>query len=517
MPKIRTLGLVSLFTPLLYSAGALANCDFSQTEILRGQTRAILICAAGLSPESQLRGLEQSGITIAYRQNLRRCDFHNRSPGMLLELNASALAQSAEVEIVSELGELVCTQQISVPNHRLLTQAELIPLDQPEIYELQLTDSDAVLSQSCDTLRFPPHEGPQVTLEPSPPKCTANTLSATVRIEAGLQKNPYLLIDVADAQGHNEQGLSFIELPPPHFADDMREEDARYVNVNGIRTRYFEAGSGETLVLVHGGQPSAPDFNAWEWQQNIAGLARQYRVIVPDRIGQGYTDNPPDLDAYADYYPLVVTHLLGFLDALNLEKVHLVGHSQGGWPTARITLDNPDRVHSLTIVDSTMIAKSANAGSAVRFYMYHQNELHPASGPTRQSVRRGLESFSYTGNNITEQRIDRILAIADTAKFHNASDAFDRLRMSPAHPTFRKLKEQIWQELLAGELRTPTLIIWGREDPEGSFPAGVAMYEALRDTGSPVEFYPFDAAGHVAYMEYPDRFNSVLAAFINRN
>ena len=39
-----------------------------------------------------------------------------------------------------------------------------------------------------------------------------------------------------------------------------------YVNVNGIRTRYFDKGKGETLVLVHGGQPSAPDFNAWEWQ-----------------------------------------------------------------------------------------------------------------------------------------------------------------------------------------------------------------------------------------------------------
>ena len=85
--------------------------------------------------------------------------------------------------------------------------------------------------------------------------------------------------------------------------------------------------------------------------------------------------------------------------------------------------------------------------------------------------------------------------------------------MSPAHPSFRKLKEDIWEELLDGKLAVPALIIWGREDPEGSFPAGVAMHEALVAAGSPVSFHAFEKAGHVAYMEYPLQFNKVIADF----
>lgn len=390
----------------------------------------LLICGDALSPDTLIAGLENSSIEVTYRQDLRRCDFDDRRPGMLLELQASRDSAPATFRLMSPDNTLACEQLIDSP-----------PLAEP-------------------------HRG-----QPA----------------------------------------------PPSFVNDMREEDALYIDVGGIRTRYFEKGRGDTLVLVHGGQPSAPDFNAWEWQQNLAGLAAQFRVIVPDRIGQGYTDNPSDLSAYENYYSLVVEHLLGFLDALELDQVHLVGHSQGGWPVTRIAIDHPGRVKSLTIVDSTMIARSSNAAAAVRFYMYHQNDLHPDSGPTRQSIRRGLESFSYTNNNITDQRIERILKLSRTEKFQQASDAFDRLFMSPAHPSFRQLKTEIWAELLDGKLRTPTLIIWGREDPEGSFPAGVAMFESLRDAGTPVSFRAFDKAGHVAYMEYPEEFNRALAEFVTAN
>ncbi|MDP6436093.1 MAG: alpha/beta hydrolase [Gammaproteobacteria bacterium] len=299
----------------------------------------------------------------------------------------------------------------------------------------------------------------------------------------------------------------------PGFLAAMPEAEARFVDVNGIRTRYFDKGTGPVLLLVHGGQPSAADFNAWEWQQNFDGLAKNFRVIALDRIGQGYTGNPVDLDDYHNYYPLVVEHLVAFIRAMGLERVHLVGHSQGGWPVTRTALDYPDLVASLVIVDSTMVAPASNAANAVRFYIWHQNDLHPADGETHESIRRGMQSFSYTNNNITDQRIERILAISRTEKYKQASDWFNANRMSPAHPSFRALKKQIWDELNSGALEVPTLIVWGRNDPEGSFDAGVGFYEALEAAGTDVTFRPFDNSGHVPYMEYPDEFNSVVTGF----
>jgi 2-hydroxy-6-oxonona-2,4-dienedioate hydrolase len=306
---------------------------------------------------------------------------------------------------------------------------------------------------------------------------------------------------------------------PPTFLDAMAEADAKFIDVDGVRTRYFDTGwggkgEGDVLILVHGGQPSAADFNAWEWQQNFDGLSNDFRVIALDRIGQGETDNPADLDDYAEYYPLVVRHLYGFIRALGLERVHLVGHSQGGWPVTRLALDYPERVASLVIVDSTMVAPAANAAQAVRFYIYMQNELHPASGETLESIRRGMAYFSNTNNNITDQRVRRILALSQTAKYQAARDWFQTARMNPAHPSFRALKAEIWEELAAGALQVPTLIIWGREDPEGSFDAGVAFYEALAAAGTDVRFRAFDNAGHVPYMEYPGEFNRVVTEFI---
>jgi hypothetical protein len=151
--------------------------------------------------------------------------------------------------------------------------------------------------------------------------------------------------------------------PEPAWLSDMDEADARFVSVNGIRTRYFDKGAGEVLLLVHGRQPSSMDGTAWDWQQNFAALAKHFHVYALDRIGQGYTDNPADLDDYKDYYPLVVRHVLGFMEAVGIRRAHLVGHSQGSWPVTRIAIDHPARVASLTLVDGTMGSPLGSAPS----------------------------------------------------------------------------------------------------------------------------------------------------------
>jgi 2-hydroxy-6-oxo-6-(2'-carboxyphenyl)-hexa-2,4-dienoate hydrolase len=493
-----------------------APCSIDANQIDRGERLLVRICGDGLAPDARIDGLESAGIELIYRQDLSRCAPDDRRRGLLLELEATAEASTATIRIAgSASNDAACKILLPVPQRELLPAVRLVPLETANLYRLHVAGRpDIDLSGACAAgLFFPAGPGPTISNSGPPPKCGPNHVEATVQLRPGPQRPAKLVLTARDRNGVSVETIGYIDPPAPFFADAMREDDAKYIDVGGVRTRYFEKGSGEVLVLVHGGQPSAPDFNAWEWQQNFDGLARDFRVIAVDRIGQGGTDNPPTLDEYASYYPLVVEHLLGFLDALGIDEAHLVGHSQGGWPVTRIALDHPDRVRSLVIVDSTMIAKSANVAEAVRFYLYQQNNLHPKSGPTVQSIRRGMEFFSYTNNFITDQRVERIHAISQTDKFRQARDWFATTRMSPAHPSFRKLKDEIWIELMDGKLQIPTLIVWGREDPEGSFPAGVAMFEALRDAGSPVRFQALEAAGHVGYMEYPDEFNALVSDF----
>ncbi len=504
----------------LYAQDHDAPCSLDVDLLDRGERRLVLLCGTPITPKSVLAGLDAAGIELNYQQNLRHCTPVDRRPGLYLELMARAGATSTNINVVDlASGDLQCTVELTVPDRTLLPAAQLTATDKPDIYRLHVdTDGTLDLTDTCNAgLQFPLSQGPPVMLATPAPRCNRDGIDATIRITPGRQQPAKLLLSARDAHGAAVEAISYVPPPTPFFSNSMHETAAKFIDVNGIRTRYYDKGEGEVLVLVHGGQPSSPDFNAWEWQQNFDGLAKHFRVLALDRIGQGYTDNPANIEDYEFYYPLVVEHVLGFLDALELERVHLVGHSQGGWPVARIAIDHPNRVESLVIVDSTMIAPAGDASGAMRFYIYHQNDLHPEDGETPQSIRRGLESFSYTKNNITEQRIDRILTLSRTEKYRQASDWFNQHYMSPAHPTFRELKNAIWAEMMDDQLKVPTLIIWGREDPEGSFPAGLGMYEALLDAGSPVSFHAFDNAGHVAYMEYPQQFNQVLIDFIHNN
>ncbi len=126
----------------------------------------------------------------------------------------------------------------------------------------------------------------------------------------------------------------------------------RFIDVNGTRTRYFEKGSGEVLVLFHGSHFGTTDAcdSAIDWELNFDSLARWYRVIAVDKLGQGHTDNPKSDDDYT--MAAVVRHAYEFLMKMRLENVHLVGHSRGGYLVGRLTLEHPELIRSCIIVDS---------------------------------------------------------------------------------------------------------------------------------------------------------------------
>ncbi len=68
-------------------------------------------------------------------------------------------------------------------------------------------------------------------------------------------------------------------------------EKPKFRNVDGIRTRYYEAGIGEPLVLIHGGSFGSY-YSADHWSLNFDGLSKHFHVYAFDKLGQGYTDNP---------------------------------------------------------------------------------------------------------------------------------------------------------------------------------------------------------------------------------
>jgi pimeloyl-ACP methyl ester carboxylesterase len=130
-----------------------------------------------------------------------------------------------------------------------------------------------------------------------------------------------------------------------------------YVRTGDLLTRYRAwGGDGSPIVLVHGAAESA---DTW---QSVAGLlAREHRVYALDLNGSGYTSRraPYDLDHQT-------RQLLAFLDAMNLRRPVLVGHSSGAATIAEAALRAPDRVGGLMFLDGDALSTGAGPPPAFR-------------------------------------------------------------------------------------------------------------------------------------------------------
>jgi len=118
--------------------------------------------------------------------------------------------------------------------------------------------------------------------------------------------------------------------------DDLQH---RYAQINGIRMHYVEAGSGPTVVLLHG----FPE-NWYSWRHQIAALAPRYRVVAPDLRGYNETENagPYDTDTLQQ-------DVLALLDHLGEDQVHLVAHDWGAAIAWLIGMNHGERLRTLTI------------------------------------------------------------------------------------------------------------------------------------------------------------------------
>jgi 2-hydroxy-6-oxonona-2,4-dienedioate hydrolase len=210
---------------------------------------------------------------------------------------------------------------------------------------------------------------------------------------------------------------------------------ARYVDVSGARTRYFEAGSGEPLVLVHGGEIGAiGGAGALLWERNIEGLARHFRVIAFDRLGEGHTDAPTrDEDYSAD---AVARHVHDFLRALRLERAHLVGQSRGAYWITRLAVEHPDLVMSLVLCTSATLAPEERDLEGRRAEIFAATPSEP-----REAIVHRWSKLSYTTDHITTELVDAMLALSELPKNREAAAKMKALRQTQWLPGLERQKQ----------------------------------------------------------------------------
>jgi pimeloyl-ACP methyl ester carboxylesterase len=116
---------------------------------------------------------------------------------------------------------------------------------------------------------------------------------------------------------------------------------AEYVQLGAVKTWYDEHGSGDPLVLMHGGLVDARSF-----EPNLGALAERFRVYTPERRGHGHTPDVPGPITYQ----LMAEDTIAFLEAVVGEPAHLVGHSDGAFIAMLAGMQRPELVKRLVLI-----------------------------------------------------------------------------------------------------------------------------------------------------------------------
>ena len=289
----------------------------------------------------------------------------------------------------------------------------------------------------------------------------------------------------------------------------MDRKSGKFVDVDGIRTRYFEVGTGPTMLLVHGGNFGSYHCAdcALDWGLNFDGLAEHHRVIAVDKLGQGFTENPKRQDDYT--MDAVVTHVQRFIETLDLDDVHLVGHSRGGYLTCRLTLDLPDRIASCTIIDS-------NTGGPGQGRNHIEFADTPKPYLSRASQRWVLEGYSYNPKVVTEDWLDELDDVAAQPTYHAAVEMMEQAGLNERlfQPSIARGRAEMFDRLMDGGMQRPTLVVWGLDDPTATLDQGFAYYEILAHKEPRTEMQVFNESGHFTYREHPEAFNETLRSFV---
>ena len=258
-----------------------------------------------------------------------------------------------------------------------------------------------------------------------------------------------------------------------------------------IKTNYLSAGVGKPVILLHGGDAGAGGIR---WYPVIGPLSACFRVIVPDVVGYGESDKP-----FASYdRSFFSAWLKNYFDALGIRKVSVVGHSVGGAIASQFTMDHPEYVERLVLVNAAGLGKGTQRIPAgIKFRMIWQNLF-----PSRMASSWFLEKYGlFDARILNETMLDVEEYGCEVVRMGGGRRVFWLGRGRVTAPIPLERLSQITQ---------PTLLVWGEEDT--NFPPAIARLAMQAINNAQLSLIP--RAGHNCFYDQPDIFNNILKRFL---
>lgn len=291
---------------------------------------------------------------------------------------------------------------------------------------------------------------------------------------------------------------------------------AKFVDVNGVRTRYYDYGRGEAILLVHGAGPGAAGSSANGWSRNIRGLATSFRVLAVDRLAQGMTDGPADDRAFG--FEGQVEHLFQFVRAMKLDAVHLVGSSSGGAAILALALAHPQIVKTFTWV-SGGAALRKNPSKLQREVAKCPADPLSAEYQKCRMAARGPAPGTYSAED--EKVNDWMWNLPQSVAIRKRLAAL-RAAGTLSEAEGRTNLPAMWEKVRSGSLQVPILLYNGKQDvfdwdadaPSADLEGALAFLDTFGAKNSRVKLIVVNGAGHFVHRERAEQFNADLTQFI---
>jgi pyruvate dehydrogenase E2 component (dihydrolipoamide acetyltransferase) len=266
-------------------------------------------------------------------------------------------------------------------------------------------------------------------------------------------------------------------------ATDTEAARPRQLEAAGLRLRYLALGEGDSVpvLLLHG---FGADLNTWMFTQPALADGRQ--VIAVDLPGHGGSAKQMD-QADAESLAAIVGHAL---NALGIERLHLVGHSMGGGIAISFASRNPDHVATLTLISSAALGPEINAAFIDGF----------VRAARRREAIEALNLLVHDPALVSRSMVEDVLR-------YKRLDGVPQALAALAEEWFPGGRQRVALGDAVTGLKLPVQIIWGREDRI----IPVAHAEAL---ASRVPVHILEQTGHLPHMEKAGEVNRLIKRLI---
>ena len=249
-----------------------------------------------------------------------------------------------------------------------------------------------------------------------------------------------------------------------------------FVDIAGAKTKVLKGGSGPPLLVLHGGGGNPG------WMPYHQALSEKFSVFAPSHPGYDSSQRPAWVSSITD----VAHFYLGFMDALGLEQVSLMGFSMGGWLAAEIAAMCPPKVKGMVLVNAVGI--KPQVGEIAEVFMVspeHTQKLafyDVSKAPKLENFTPEEEAVRWSNREMGSRLMWR-------PYMHN-----------PNLPEYLKL------------VKVPALIIWGRDDGIVPLNCGEIYHEVLEGSS----LHVIDQCGHSPQVEKPQEFLDAALGFLTR-